>query len=208
MLDQRLQQKIIKIVDVSYGGENGFNQAIELCAETLANVKFIQEKKLISRYFEEIAQDSGKYCYGVADTLYALDMGAVETLIVWENLEVNRYVLKNNTTGEEKTIHLNKEQEADKSHFVENGVDLEVVDKISLLEWFANNYKKFGAGKIGFPEFMSMMARRMKQVMEIMESFIHLQMDRPIQKMNFWKLSKCLILTMRDSLMKKNSLLH
>ena len=38
---------MIKIVDVSYGGENGFNQAIELSADSLANVKFIQEKKLI-----------------------------------------------------------------------------------------------------------------------------------------------------------------
>ena len=44
---QRLQAKIIKVVDVSYGGENGFNQAIELAAESLTNVKFIQEKKLI-----------------------------------------------------------------------------------------------------------------------------------------------------------------
>jgi peptide chain release factor subunit 1 len=44
---QRLQGKIIKMVDISYGGENGFNQAIELAAESLANVKFIQEKKLI-----------------------------------------------------------------------------------------------------------------------------------------------------------------
>ena len=26
MFDQRLQAKIIKLVDVSYGGENGFNQ--------------------------------------------------------------------------------------------------------------------------------------------------------------------------------------
>lgn len=46
-LFQRLQGKIIKIVDVSYGGENGFNQAIELASDALANVKFIQEKKLI-----------------------------------------------------------------------------------------------------------------------------------------------------------------
>lgn len=44
---QRLQAKVIKIVDVSYGGENGFNQAIELAGEALGNVKFIQEKKLI-----------------------------------------------------------------------------------------------------------------------------------------------------------------
>lgn len=44
---QRLQSKVLKLVDISYGGENGFNQAIELSAEVLSSVKFIQEKKLI-----------------------------------------------------------------------------------------------------------------------------------------------------------------
>jgi peptide chain release factor subunit 1 len=39
----------VNIVDVSYGGENGFNQAIELSGDILANVKFIQEKKLIAK---------------------------------------------------------------------------------------------------------------------------------------------------------------
>lgn len=34
MFDQRLQAKIIKVVDVSYGGDNGFNQAIELAADS------------------------------------------------------------------------------------------------------------------------------------------------------------------------------
>ena len=63
-------------------------QAIELAAESLANVKFIQEKKLIGKYFDEISQDTGKYCFGVDDTLKALEMGAVETLICWENLDI------------------------------------------------------------------------------------------------------------------------
>jgi len=145
LLDPRLKAKVIKIVDVSYGGDNGFNQAIELCAEELANVKFIQEKKLISKFFDEISQDTGKYCYGISDTLYALDLGAVETLVVWENLEMQRYVLRNNSTGTEKVLYLNKDQEKENAHFVENGVELEVVEKLQLLEWFANNYKKFGA---------------------------------------------------------------
>jgi peptide chain release factor subunit 1 len=145
LLDPRLVVKIIKIVDVSYGGDNGFNQAIELSAEVLANVKFIQEKKLISKYFDEIAQDTGKYCYGVNDTLYALDLGAVETIVVWENLEITRYQLKNNTTGEEKVLHLNKDQEKDQALFVQDGIELEVVEKVQLLEWLANNYKRFGA---------------------------------------------------------------
>ncbi len=33
-------------------------------------------------------QDTGKYCFGVEDTLKALEMGAVETLICWENLDI------------------------------------------------------------------------------------------------------------------------
>lgn len=46
-----MQAKVLKLVDVSYGGENGFNQAIELSAEVLSNVKFIQEKKLIGKKY-------------------------------------------------------------------------------------------------------------------------------------------------------------
>jgi peptide chain release factor subunit 1 len=148
MFDPRLKAIILKIVDVSYGGENGFNQAIELSAEVLSNVKFIHEKKLISKFFEEISQDTGKYCYGVKDSLDALAMGAVETLVVWENLEYSRIKLRHPTTNEEKILHLTKEGEKDQSLFRDeaNQVDWEVVSKESLLEWFAENYKKFGAG--------------------------------------------------------------
>lgn len=81
------------------GGENGFSQAIELTADTLANVKFVQEKRLISRFFDEISQDTSKYTFGVKDTLSCLDMGAVETLIVWESLDVQRVTVLNPTTG-------------------------------------------------------------------------------------------------------------
>jgi peptide chain release factor subunit 1 len=146
MFDPRLQAKVLNIVDVAYGGDNGFNQAIELSAEILANVKFIQEKRLIGKYFEEISQDTGKYVFGIDDTLKALECGAVETLIVWENLDVNRYVLKNVVTGEVLIKHLNKEQEADQSNFrdAETNAELEVQEKPSLLEWFANEYKRFG----------------------------------------------------------------
>lgn len=147
MFDQRLQSKVLKLVDVSYGGENGFNQAIELASEVLANVKFIQEKKLIGRYFDEISQDTGKYCFGVDDTLKGLEMGAVDILIVWENLEIHRIVLKNHQTDEEKILHLNPEQEKDKTYSLdsETGVELELIEKLPLLEWLANNYKTFGA---------------------------------------------------------------
>lgn len=150
MFDPRLNAKVIKLVDVSYGGENGFNQAIDLCGEVLEGVKFIQEKKLIQKYFDEISMDTGKFCFGVDDTIKAMELGAVETLIVWENLDINRFLLTNPSTGATKILHLNPTQERIRSLFMgqdENGteIELEVTDKTPLVEWFANNYMNYGA---------------------------------------------------------------
>lgn len=147
MFDPRLVKAVIKTVDVSYGMDPGFNQAIELSSESLANVKLVQEKRLLQSYFDEISQDTGKYCFMVEDTLKALEMSAVEILIVWENLAVNRLQVKNTATGEEKILHLTPEQEQNDSYFHDaaTGVQLEVVERLTLVEWLANNYKSFGA---------------------------------------------------------------
>merc|ERR1711871_934998 len=146
MFDERLQAVVMSIVDVSYGGENGFSQAIELSADTLANVKFVQEKKLISKFFDEISKDTGKYVFGVEDTLQCMEMGAVETLIVFENLDVFRYDLQNMATGEMVVKHLTEVQAKDDKHFhdEETGVELETKEKILLVEWIAEKYKNFG----------------------------------------------------------------
>lgn len=150
LFDNRLATKVIKIVDVSYGGENGFNQAIELSSETLGNVKFIQEKKLIGKYFEEISQDTGRICYGIEDTLKALELGAVETLIVFENLEITRWTLKD-AAGAEIIMHTTKQQEqsGNRDAFMDKsagaaGQEMELVNQESFLEWIAEHYKEFG----------------------------------------------------------------
>merc|ERR1711937_282486 len=146
MFDNRLATKVIKVVDVSYGGENGFNQAIELSSETLGNVKFIQEKKLIGQYFQEISQDTGKVCYGIEDTLKALELGAVETLIIFENLEITRWVLRD-SEGSEHQLHLTKAQEAtNRDKFLDKatGQEMEILAQESFLEWIAENYRQFG----------------------------------------------------------------
>lgn len=147
LLDPRIVKNVIKMIDVSYGMEPGFNQAIELAAETLSNVKLVQEKKLLQKYFDEIAHDTGKYCFMVDDTLKALEMSSVETIIVWENLAVNRLTIKNSQTAEERVLHLTPEQEKNESHFRDKatGAMMEIIESITLVEWLANHYKEFGA---------------------------------------------------------------
>ena len=143
LFDPRLSAVVIKMVDVGYGGENGFNQAIELSSEELKNVKFVQEVKLISQFFDEIAQDTQKISYGIDDTLKALEMGAVQTLILWEGLEVTRWVLKNNQTGEQSVV-FNSSNSIPPTTGTMKLMMMEVVESSSAVEWFAENFKKFG----------------------------------------------------------------
>jgi peptide chain release factor subunit 1 len=147
LFDKRLNEIVIKIVDVSYGGENGFNQAISLAEDALTNVKFVEEKKLISKYFEEIALDTGMICFGVEDTLHTLEIGALDLIVCWENLDINRYEIRN-PQNDEITIHnLNKDQEKDPKYFKDSksGIDLDVVKCEPLSEWLCEHYKDYGA---------------------------------------------------------------
>jgi len=148
LFDPRLENVIVPpLLDVSYGGENGFNQAIELASESLKNVKFIQEKRLITGFLDEVAQDTGKYCFGIKDTMTGLEAGAVSTLICWENLEIKRLHIKNPHTSSEQVLYVTPEEEKNEKLFrdPESGVELDVLDNTVFVEWIVNNYKTFGA---------------------------------------------------------------
>merc|ERR1712110_322210 len=146
IFDQRLVAKVIKTVDVSYGGENGFNQAIELSSETLSNVKFVQEKKLITKFLDEVAQDTGKYVFGIKDTMYALEMGAVDTLILWESVDLQRIHIKNPHTDKEHFLFVTQEESKDEKHYrdPDTGVELTVEENKLFVEWIVETYKSFG----------------------------------------------------------------
>merc|ERR1711870_97772 len=148
LFDPRLTQILIKpLLDVAYGGENGFSQAIELASETLKNVKFIQEKRLITTFLDEVAQDTGKYCFGIKDTMIALEMGAVSTLIVWENLELKRIVIRSPQNDTEDVHFLTPEQAKNEKLYrdQETGEQRDVTKNELFVEWIVENYKTFGA---------------------------------------------------------------
>ena len=106
--------------------------------DALRNVKFVHEKKILCKFYEEIAKDSGKYVFGLKDTMEALDNGMIDTLIMWENLEVQRLTLKDN---EENITTENVLKEKITSTQKYN--DKEIIDNVSLTEWLLNNFKKY-----------------------------------------------------------------
>jgi len=103
-----------------------------MAADSLRDVKFMREKTLLTNFFSEISRDTGLYCFGWKDTLNALEASAVDTIIVWEALEMIRFELRNKETGATVIkIVDNEEETRDPSFFkTADDVALDLVDQV------------------------------------------------------------------------------
>ena len=121
----------------------GFNQAIELSQDALKNVKFVHEKKIIGNFFEEIAKDTGKYVFGIKDTIEALENGMVDLLIIWENIDFVRLTLKDNKDEIRVETVSDKKVLGQKFKPDDSDIEYEIIEKVYLSEWLLNNYKRY-----------------------------------------------------------------
>lgn len=145
MFDARLSEKVVSVVDICYGGENGFNQAIELSQDSLENVKFVKEKKVISKFFDEIAMDSGLVCFGVEDTMKIVETGAVKKILIYDELPNLRLKLVNSRTGEEMVKYPTPQRLEELGGYSDSeGNPFDVKENEVLSEWLAENYKQYG----------------------------------------------------------------
>jgi peptide chain release factor subunit 1 len=86
-LHYELQKKIIDTFDVGYTDEYGLKELVEKARESLRDIDLMREKDLMQRLFEEIRRpDGGLSIYGEEQVKNALMMGAVDTLILSEDL--------------------------------------------------------------------------------------------------------------------------
>lgn len=144
-LDPRILSKIMKVIDVSYGGENGFNQAIELSTDLLKDSKLLHEKNMISKFFDKLTKSDEKCLYGIKNINYALEVetGSIETLIIWENIELMRYHLKNPKTDEETIEYFFPNEEQNSNNFLDKKTKekLEIINKMEFLDWIIEKHK-------------------------------------------------------------------
>lgn len=139
VFDYRLKPIVLKMVDISYGQEQGFNQAIELSKDCLGNVKFMAEKKVVGAFLDEISKDTGKYVFGVKDTLKAIEEGAMDTIIVYEDLDLYQIAVRN-AEGELSTKVV-KGKEIESNSYTEKEETFEIVDQTPYVEYLLENYK-------------------------------------------------------------------
>ena len=93
-LNYRLKDKIIATVDTAYVGEQGVEEVVERAPEVLRRARYVEEKQIMQEFLYEIGRDTGLATYGEDVVKRGLEMGAVKTLLLSEDLNMVRVTVK------------------------------------------------------------------------------------------------------------------
>lgn len=86
-----LKKKILAVVDTGYTDESGLRELVMKAEEVLRDIEIMREKNVMQRFLAEITKrDGGLAAYGENDVRQALQMGAVEILLISEDLKKKR----------------------------------------------------------------------------------------------------------------------
>ncbi|MGC9516837.1 MAG: peptide chain release factor aRF-1 [Methanomicrobiales archaeon] len=89
-LHHEIKNMIITTVDTSYTGEFGIREVIEKSMDVLTEIDVMREKKLVQRFLTELVSDEGLASYGEAEVRRNLEIGAVEILLLSEDINSRR----------------------------------------------------------------------------------------------------------------------
>ncbi len=81
-----LKKKIIGTKDLSYTGEFGLQELLDKSEDLLSEEEVAREKKAMNRFFMEFRDNPKKIAYGQQEVLKALEMNAVDILLLSETL--------------------------------------------------------------------------------------------------------------------------
>jgi len=101
-LHQDLQDEIVTVESLGHSGEGALKELVNKAEESIQDSQVVKEKTLVSKFLDNLKEENGKSEYGVEPVKKALDMGAVETVLVSEDYEVYHATYKCENGHEEE----------------------------------------------------------------------------------------------------------
>lgn len=82
-----VKKKILTIKDLSYTEEIGLQELVDKSEDVLAEEEVAEEKKFVGMFLEKLAREPDLVVYGEKNVRRALEMGAVDLLLLSESLD-------------------------------------------------------------------------------------------------------------------------
>ncbi len=150
-LHHELRKKIIGILDTSYNGEYGLRELVDRAEDILQDLELTQERVLVQHFLKQLVNDE-PVTYGEKEVRYALQIGAVETVLLSEDVDLYRvtidcevcnYKKAQTISGEE--LHKLKEELDSKNCPNCGNLKLSITDQKELVDDFSEMADATGA---------------------------------------------------------------
>lgn len=86
-ITDQVKRKIIAIKDIGYTGDFGLQELLDKSEDVLASEEIVNEKKAVEQFFGLLAKNPELVSYGYKTILGLIDSGAVEKLLISEELD-------------------------------------------------------------------------------------------------------------------------
>ncbi|MEK6932964.1 MAG: peptide chain release factor 1, partial [Nanoarchaeota archaeon] len=87
LLNNELKRKVLAVKDLSYTGDFGLKELVEKSNDVLSEQASIKEKELLDKFFTLLAKEPKKVVYGKEKTMNALEMSAVDVIILCDSVD-------------------------------------------------------------------------------------------------------------------------
>ena len=142
-LHYTLKEKIIGVFDVGYSGESGIYELLVRAKDLLKDVRYMKEKEVMNRFLYHLSRDTGLAVYGENEVRKALDMGALDKLLLSEDLEKYRIKFKCIQCGYEGETTVKSLD--DVLRCPKCGSEVQVIEEKTLIDEFVEKAKNSGA---------------------------------------------------------------
>ena len=82
-----MKKKILAVKDLSYTGEFGLQELLDKSQDILVKEEVAEEKEIMQKFFELLSKKPGMVAYGKQEVIEKIKLGAVETLLISEDVE-------------------------------------------------------------------------------------------------------------------------
>jgi len=112
-LHHEIRKKVLGLFDVAYTDPSGLDELLDSATVAISNLELTREKNLMQRFMRELVSDKNLASYGEEHVRSNLEMGAVEILLISEDLRKVRLTLTCPTDGhvEHRTLPIRPGEE-------------------------------------------------------------------------------------------------
>lgn len=86
-INHEIKKKIVAVKDITYTDESGIRELVNESQDVLRDVEATKHREIIQRFMHNLVKNPGLVVYGREEVVKALGLGAVETLLLSENLD-------------------------------------------------------------------------------------------------------------------------